>query len=65
MVVFFSPLLSSLRRYVAIDASVWDQTQGYQMGVRVDTTTLPGGADSRKFCELGADPDLTVCLACG
>ena len=41
IVVFLSLLLSSPRRYIALDAPVWDQTQGYQMGVRVHTTTLP------------------------
>ena len=43
IVAFLSPLLSSPRRYIALDTPVWNQTQGYQTGVRVDTTTLSAG----------------------
>ena len=44
IVVFLSPLLSLPGKYITLDAPVWDQTQGYQMGVRVDITTPAAGA---------------------
>ena len=38
-VVFLSPLLSLLRKYIALDAPVCDQIKSYQMGIRIDSTT--------------------------
>ena len=39
-----SLLLSLPQKYIALNVLIWDQTQGCQMGVRVDTTKPPAGA---------------------
>ena len=43
IVVFLSLFLNSPQRHIALDAPVWDETQGYQVEVKVYTTTPPAG----------------------
>ena len=44
IIVFLSLYLSSPQNYITLDALVLNQTQNYQMGFQVYTTTPPAGS---------------------